>query len=803
MTVQLLRLAHPSPKGAFSRRISSGTTLKRFASTSSKLKSINPALCLSEEVKDALEYGRPVVALETALVTHGVVPPENLKVALSLEQQVRDNGAIPATIGVLAGRIHVGLSKSQLEQLADTKATPSTKVSKRDIAAICATRGNGGTTIAGTMVIAHMAGIKVFATGGLGGVHRGGENSMDVSADLTELGRTPVAVFSGGVKSILDIGRTLEYLETQGVPVLTYGNSNTFPAFFSPKSPFKSPYFVSSPDQAARVIYQGDSFGLTNGSLFACPIPDEYAAVGEEIQRAVDKAVEESQMNGMDKRGKDVTPWLMSRVHELTKGLSVKNNRALLENACRIGARVAVEYSKLTSEQGNNNQPALFTPIINTASPLIETQPATEFEAKTPSKVIVVGGSAVDIISKASPSGASSIQQSTVPGQVKSSLGGVGRNVAEAAHRILHRTPDHSPVLLISPIGDDPFGSILMNGSKSLGMRMDGLFTPASLTSEVSYRTAVCNMILDSQGDLICGVADMDISSSIQFEHVSSLLLDQKPSLLMIDGNISATLISDVCAWAKPKKIPVFFEPTSVAKSTKILDAIPSLLREHAETLPGRMNSSPIDFVSPNLLELEQLYGTIETKMEIDSSLRDWWWSIVDDLGLNQDYQSELAILARQRSPNDSSQTLSFLTEKGVARMIVQLLPFFQHLLIKCGKEGVILAMRAPSTPGNLWAQEKTDPRSRRQIIFKGRSSIFVLKHFPAILLNPSELVNVTGAGDSLVGASLASLVERPDVMQNPALVDAMVQRAQQAAVLTLQSNLAVSPLLETLAHSS
>lgn len=325
------------------------TFQKRFASFKTTHAIPPSLLSISEEVQDAIEHGKPVVALETALVTHGMPRPTNLETALALEQCVRESGAIPATIGIVRGRIHVGLSQHQLELLADTKNTVSSKISRRDIAAVCAKRGNGGTTIAGTMVIAHLAGIKIFATGGLGGVHRGGENSLDISADLTELGRTPVTVFAGGVKSILDIGRTLEYLETQGVPVITYGKTAEFPAFFSPRSGFKSAYNVESPVEAADIIHHGDLLGLSNGCLFGCPIPEEYARVGEKIQLAVNQAVEESKQNGMDKRGKEVTPWLLQRVNELTNSASLENNIALLENAARIGGRVAVEYSKLKS----------------------------------------------------------------------------------------------------------------------------------------------------------------------------------------------------------------------------------------------------------------------------------------------------------------------------------------------------------------------------------------------------------------------------------------------------------------------
>ncbi|KIM21541.1 hypothetical protein M408DRAFT_29500 [Serendipita vermifera MAFF 305830] len=729
--------------------------------------------------------------------------PSNLTTALSVEACVRESGAIPATIGILDGRIHVGLSRAQLERMADTKNTLSSKVSRRDIAAICAFKGNGGTTIAGTTVIAKLAGIKVFATGGLGGVHRGGENTMDISADLTELARSSVAVIAGGVKSILDIGRTLEYLETQGVPVITYGPTKEFPAFFSPRSGFQSPYNVSSPLEAAKLIYHGDLLNMENGYFFGCPIPERYAAAGETIQCAVDQAVEESKANGMDKKGKEVTPWLLNRVYELTGGSSLENNVALIENTSRIGGRVAVEYAKLMNSGGTVTQPDVIFPMPSTKPSEVPAQ-------LKPPKALVIGGAAVDIISRVTETVTfSSIQHSTIPGSVTSTLGGVARNVAEAAHRVRTSSApsNKDDIMLISPLGHDSFGSLLKDETAAIGMRTDGFSYPSSSSTSgtSALRTAVCNMILDGKGDLVGGVADMDIISSLQFNNVTVQLPTKGPlpEVSVMDGNLANATMTEICQWAHDNGVATFFEPTSVAKSTKILDAIQYLLKIPSEALPGKMHPSPITYISPNILELQHIYSALEANMELNSAIREQWWNVVDDLGLGQDYQSQLTILARQPVSSDASTTsarLDFMTEKGVARMAVQLLPFFQHLIVKCGQAGVLLAMRVPNTPGNVWAQEKSDPRSRRQIVAKGKRAIYVLKHFPAMSLGNSKVVNVTGAGDSLVGSIVATLVENPDAMQDPVAVDLMIERAQKAAVLTLQSDLAVSPLLGKLA---
>ncbi|KIJ23594.1 hypothetical protein M422DRAFT_62417 [Sphaerobolus stellatus SS14] len=284
------------------------------------------AVDISPEVNDALQSGRPVVALESAIITHGMPYPTNIETAIAVEEQVRSGGSIPATIGVINGRIVVGVNRTQLEHLADKDIPGKVKMSRRDLAPAMGLRKSGGTTISATSLIASTVGIPIFATGGLGGVHRGGEVSWDVSADLTELGRTPIAVISAGAKSILDIGRTLEYLETQGVVVMTYGPTDEFPGFYSPTTGFKSPWHVNSPLDAARIIDASHRLGIQSGMLFAAPIPDEFAGSAGEIQKAVDQAVKESEANGVSKRGKEATPWILTRVAELTGGKSLPSS---------------------------------------------------------------------------------------------------------------------------------------------------------------------------------------------------------------------------------------------------------------------------------------------------------------------------------------------------------------------------------------------------------------------------------------------------------------------------------------------
>lgn len=293
-------------------------------------------LVISEEVKRALNNKEPIVALESTIISHGMPYPKNYQTAKEVEQVVRDNGATPATIAIIQGTIKVGLTEDEIKYLANTAGV--LKASRRDLPYIVATKRDGATTVATTMIIAQMAGIKVFATGGIGGVHIGGENSMDVSADLTELGKTNVAVVCAGVKSILDIGRTLEYLETLGVPVITY-NAEEFPAFFSSKSGFSSPLTSHSIKEIADIITAKWSLGLDGGLVIANPIPSEYDFDSEPINAAISAAIKECKENNIT--GKDVTPFLLKKIVEITDGKSLESNIALVKNNASLAAQIA------------------------------------------------------------------------------------------------------------------------------------------------------------------------------------------------------------------------------------------------------------------------------------------------------------------------------------------------------------------------------------------------------------------------------------------------------------------------------
>jgi len=300
----------------------------------------HPALHLSDEVADALAAGRPVVALESTIISHGMPYPQNVAMATEVEGIVRDHGATPATIAILDGRLCIGLSAEELELLASDGNV--TKVSVRDLPYVVAQRAHGATTVAATMRLAAMAGIRVFVTGGLGGVHRGAQQTFDVSADLTELGQTSVAVVSAGVKSILDIGLTLETLETLGVPVLGIG-SDEFPSFYSRSSGHRAPMRVDTAAEVAAVMRAKWDLGLEGGVVVANPIPAEDEIPADEIGAIIDQAL--ADMDALGIRGKDATPYLLGRIVEITGGASLTANIALVRHNARLGAAIAREYA--------------------------------------------------------------------------------------------------------------------------------------------------------------------------------------------------------------------------------------------------------------------------------------------------------------------------------------------------------------------------------------------------------------------------------------------------------------------------
>jgi len=305
---------------------------------------LNPLVSMSPVVKAALQNGQPLVALESTIISHGMPYPKNVETALRVEAAVRESDAVPATIAVIGGQLRAGLSEAEIEYLGK-KGTAVTKVSRRDLPVLVTRKGDGATTVAATMIIAALAGIRVFATGGIGGVHRGAEQTMDISADLQELAQTNVAVVCAGAKSILDLRLTLEYLETMGVPVLGF-QTDELPAFYTRTSGLPVDYRMETASETAKALHTKWQLGLHGGAVIANPIPEAYAMPQEEMDRVIGQAIAEAEEQGIV--GKALTPFLLSRIEQLTKGDSLEANIELVLNNARLAGAVSSVLSSLS-----------------------------------------------------------------------------------------------------------------------------------------------------------------------------------------------------------------------------------------------------------------------------------------------------------------------------------------------------------------------------------------------------------------------------------------------------------------------
>ncbi|NXO01812.1 YOW5 protein, partial [Rhinopomastus cyanomelas] len=517
-------------------------------------------------VQEALKEGKPVVALESTIITHGMAYPQNLSMAREVEKIVTAHGAVPATIGVLRGKVHVGLTDEELEFLARSKNV--LKVSRRDLPYALSRGLSGGTTVSGTMIAAHKAGIPVFVTGGIGGVHRGGENTLDVSADLTELGRTPVAVVSAGVKSILDIGRTLEYLETQGVCVAAFGESREFPAFFSRWSGFQAPYHVRDEEEAAELIATALGLGLSSGVLLAVPCPQERAASGQVIEEAIQQALREARSKGIT--GKEVTPFMLQKLNELTDGKSLDSNLALIQNNARVGSCIAVALSQLQKARRKGNLPQR-----GDATPPQRGDTA-------PPQPVVIGGTNVDFVAKAQNPAILTGGQ-TNAGRVSRAFGGVGRNLADCLSRL------GWPPLFLSAVGKDEHSESVLHYCRHMDMS-------ATIQLEGKSTATYCGVIT-SAGELSVALGDMGIHQEITERYVSQFKekLCRAP-LVCVDGNVPLSTIDYVCRLAAEHRLAVCYEPTDVNKASK----------------PFLSDSwKALTYISPNMQELRAINRTL------------------------------------------------------------------------------------------------------------------------------------------------------------------------------------------------
>ncbi|KAI5816295.1 IdgA domain-containing protein [Pyronema omphalodes] len=781
------RLVTPATPAALTTPASLSTLARGLATLRPRPAGFAQFLKISDEVKSALNAGQPVVALESAIYTHGFPHPQNLELAQDIEAVIRAHGAVPATICMLNGKAVVGLSSKEMEQMTDSAnydGTRKMKVSRRDLAFALGSAMNdpsralvGGTTIAGTSVIAHLAGIKVFATGGLGGVHRGVEKTMDISADLTELGRTPVAVVCAGSKAFLDLERTLEYLETEGVYVGTFG-SDMYPAFYSREAGIKSPSVVKDAKEAASIIYASHALGLTSGQLFANPIPSEFEIPNSEIQSIIKSAVSAAEAAGAS--GKDNTPFILADILRRTEGRSIKANRGLILNNAKMGAQVAVELSKLEGESSpesiharteaiisGNQQPVrssfqpppITPPAAATISPVLTPPTPPAVPAAPAPKALVLGALAVDILCDPhSPP----VPETSNPSTITESLGGVGNNVAYALHL------SGIPTRLVAAIGNDSSGDWALKKLQERGMGVDGIKVVEGMGTP---RYVAIN---DAKGGLFVSAADMAaVEEGLQEEEVRGEIGGGLAEWVVVDGNLSSDTIMAVMKEAARKGKKVIFEPTSTIKSTRLFPP--------GTTTPLVYPSTPLYASTPNLLELTTLYQSCLTQDLFSTSLP--WWPVLDSFLITSEFRDSITTLSRRISLD--------LQSDGLITKAIQLLPYIPRLFIKLGEKGCLVVRILED-----WEQKDEKDGRRGGFVIDGFrlrwNGLVEVRYFPAEKVN-GDVVGVNGAGDTFLGVLVAGLV------RGDGIADA-VERAQRAAVLTLASKEAVSEKVKGLA---
>ncbi|XP_001356422.1 pseudouridine-metabolizing bifunctional protein C1861.05 [Drosophila pseudoobscura] len=517
---------------------------------------------LHPEIKYALRHDQPVVALESTIITHGMPMPENVTTALQVEEQVRQHGAIPATIGIIDGCIKVGLTGEELTSLAKKPRNEVIKCSRRDLPYVVARGQSGGTTVAATMIVAHRVGIKVFATGGIGGVHREGHVSMDVSADLTELGRTPVAVVCSGVKSILDIPRTLEYLETQGVCVASFDSpGGVFPDFYTRDSGCKAAYNLSTPQEAADLLRSWRELKLQSGVLIGVPIPEEFAADKAKMEAAIKAAGVQALAQGVT--GKEVTPFLLSAIANITQGSSLQANIALIKNNAKVAAQIAAALAGAPATK------------------------QSEDNGESPKKPLVVGASILDLSFTVDDQKRDmQLDGATYSAVAKQAAGGVGRNIAEGIYKL------YGDVNLISAVGKDQMGETLLQLMPKALQR--------SMIQDESQATSLCSLIFDKFGDCKLILGNMEIHQcSITPETLRAHRhLFRDAPLVIMDSNISEQAMECTLQQAQRYQLPVFFEPTDMFIAGKPFHLPPDLTQH-------------IRLIKPNLQELKTIVEAI------------------------------------------------------------------------------------------------------------------------------------------------------------------------------------------------
>ncbi|KAK0748148.1 Indigoidine synthase A like protein-domain-containing protein [Apiosordaria backusii] len=728
-------------------------------------------LRIHPEISSALKSNTPLVALESTIYTHGAIGND-----LNLEQIVRDHGAIPAVCGVYAGQATVGLTPEEITTMVDQGAK---KVSRRDLAylvgqGICGNKIHGGTTIAGTMILARAAGIRVFGTGGLGGVHQNGENTLDISADLTELGRTRVAVVSSGVKGFLDIPKTLEVLETQGVLVATFADGKDqkevdFPAFWARESGIRSPAVVWDEKEAAAILLAQEKYGIETGMLFVNPLPKEFEIPRSEMEEVIKIAVREAEEQA---KGSENTPFVLRRIKELTNGRSVTANKALVRDNVARAAKIAVEFSKLvdgnpvTVGMASGNKTTLTQKPAS--SPEVEVKSSVEKpKADHTVDILVAGSVALDLNCDYAGGGktVSPALNTSNPASISQSVGGVGHNIALAAHKV----SEENNVRLCSMVGDDIAGSTILSSLSAAGLDTSYIRT---LGHEYpSARTAQYVAVNDAHKSLVLAMADMAIISTHSFPNYwNSAVKASKPKWMVVDANWAE---HDIQTWIQAghkHDAKIAFEPVSAAKAVRLF---PKLKHHHRKPELGLFPHPSVHLSTPNQYELLAMYEAANENGYLDTHN---WFPIIDAFGIMRGAREQFVDIAGAAA-----------TDAGIPVQSVNLLPYIPTIITKLGSNGVLLTTLL----------EKNDPRIRdpehaRWVVSRSLSDHptvggVYMRLFPAAeRVKEEDIVSVNGIGDTFAGVLIAGLARGGGVEE-------LIDIAQRAAVFTLKSAKGVS----------
>lgn len=760
---------------------------------------------ISEEVQQAhSDKTAPVVSLESTIITHGLPYPQNLSMATEVEDLIRKKGAIPATCAFIDGVPYVGLSEEQLGRLAESAVLrTANKVSRRDIGYTLASKSLGGTTISLTMILSHLSGIKVFATGGLGGVHKDGHYTMDVSADLTELGRTPVSVVCSGPKSILDIGLTMEYLETQGVFVGTYNDNGRkeleVPGFYCRESGVLSPYSFSSFSEAASIVHQSTNvMGLKSGNLLCIPPPEESALDSEFIDEIIANANEEANSRGIS--GKELTPFLLSKIAKDTGGRSVECNIKFVLNNAECASEISKELLRL--ETGKVPVSSQLQPSFQSSSK-VKKEPGKAAKmsqvylekgpSKTSNKVdtVVIGSLALDTISTIA--GDSFLGDSN-PGAIKSSIGGVGYNVSLAHSYALQSLRSTSSSRLVSAVADDFSGRNILSQLEASGVDTSGI----AVFSD--SRTAQYSSVHGKNGDLLVAVADMTIVElSPLIDHVKKELERAHPKQVLIDCNLAPSALSEILGFLQLKwgnSVKVVVEPTSALKAARI----GHINSRYLQVFPNNL----VLLITPTVEELSSIYTSFSERELFDDY--DQWFPVLDSLGVNAEFRERLALLSRKKEYG----ILQRLAKEGVLQQAFQLLPYVPNILVKMGASGALYI--GLSTSINDYDSLPTTSAYRPYFTVTSKGTKFhdggtskqmglVVQYFPIPTENESiQVANVTGAGDSFLGYLSAKLATQSEWLNSE--IDTVeeewnkwesIYRAQLASGLSIRTETAVS----------